>query len=202
MNITHRIAIISLTLSILGLGQPTKAFPVGKNSTPKEQTECSGGKSEQFQLGGQVVNRRTFTLSDLQSLPATEVNASFLTGQGQENRTYVGVPLWNLIQAVGGLKPNPDPTVKNNSLRQYIVIEATDCYQIVLAVGEIQPNFEGKNVIVAYATKDDPSSDPQLLGDDLGFARLVIPGDKAGGRNIFHIRRIYVLSAPDFRFKR
>lgn len=202
MNITRRIAIVSLTLSLLGLGQPTLANPIGKDSTSREQIDCSGGRSEQFELGGQVVNSRTFNLSDLQSFPATEVNANFRTMQGQDNRTYVGVPLWNLIQAVGGLKPNPDPTVRNNFLRQYIVIEATDCYQIVLAVGEIQPNFEGKNVIVAYATKDDSSDDPQLLGDDLGFARLIVPGDQAGGRNIFYIRRIKVLSAPDFRFKR
>ncbi|MUG93484.1 molybdopterin-dependent oxidoreductase [Scytonema sp. UIC 10036] len=202
MRLTRRIALVSLTLSVLGLGQPTFADSSNDNySTSGQQTECSGGPSDNFRLGGQVVNRKTFTLSDLQSLPSSEVTVSFLTGQGQETRTYVGVPLWQLIESVGGLKPNPDPSVKNNLLRQYVVLEATDCYQVVLAVGEIQPNFENKQVLVAYATNDDPSLGPQLLTNE-GFARLVVPGDARGGRYISNIRRIYVLSAPDFRFKR
>ena len=203
MRLTRRMTIVSLMLSILGLGQPTLADPlvrVKANSTSSEQAECSGGISQHVRLGGEVVKPTDFNLSKLQSLPPEEVTVSFGSAQGQETHTYVGVPLWKLIQSVGGLKPNPDPTVKNGSLRQYIVIEATDCYQIVLSEGEIDPNFEGKQVLVAYATKDDPSGDPQLLADQ-GIARIVVPGDLKGGRNIYNIRRIKVFSAPDLRFK-
>ncbi|OCQ97185.1 hypothetical protein BCD64_16665 [Nostoc sp. MBR 210] len=46
----------------------------------------------------------------------------------------------------------------------------------------------------------------QLLTDE-GFARLVVPGDRAGGRYISNVRNIVVLSAPpsplelkDFRY--
>ncbi len=187
MRLTRRLAIVSLTLSILGLGQPTFADSVSEDySTSGQQTECSGGPSDHFRLGGQVVNRRTFTLSDIQSLPSKEVTVSFLTGQGEETHTYVGVPLWQLIESAGRLKPNPDQSVKNNFLRQYIVLEATDCYQVTLAVGEIQPNFEAKDVLVAYATNDDSSLGPQLLTNE-GFVRLVVPGDSRGGRYITNI---------------
>jgi hypothetical protein len=199
MRLTHCIAIASLILTTLRLGQPSLADSLTENNFSREQ-ECIGGISEQIRLGGQVVNRKTFTLSDLQSLPASEITVSFLTGQGQENHTYIGVPLWQLIESAGGLKPNPDPSVKNSFLRQYLVIEATDCYQVVLAVGEIQPNFEGKQVLVAYATKNDTSDEPQLLAEE-GVARLVVPGDTRGGRYVSNIRRIYILSAPDFRSK-
>jgi DMSO/TMAO reductase YedYZ molybdopterin-dependent catalytic subunit len=34
------------------------------------------------------------------------------------------------------------------------------------------------------------------LGPDAGFARLIVPGDKFGGRDTFWIDRIEVLSGP------
>jgi DMSO/TMAO reductase YedYZ molybdopterin-dependent catalytic subunit len=190
MHFTRRIAIVSLTLSMLGLGQPTLA---DGESTSGRYTNCPGGTSEHFRLSGQVEESKTFTLSDLQSLPTSKVAVTFLSGQGQENHTYVGVPLWQLIQSAGGLKPNP--TVKNNFLRQYVVVEGTDCYEAVIAVGEIEPTFEGKQVLVAYA-EEDPSHNQTLLTDQ-GFARLVVPGDQKGGRYVSNIKRIWVLSVPD-----
>ena len=85
--------------------------------------------------------------------------------------------------------------MNNNSIRQYIALDATNCYQAVVGVGEVDPDYEGKQVLVAYATKDDSSGEPQLLGTQ-GFARLVVPGDKRGGRYIFNIRRISVFYSP------
>lgn len=48
MGKTCRITILSLTLSMLGLGQPTLAHPVWDNSISREGTECPGGISEQI----------------------------------------------------------------------------------------------------------------------------------------------------------
>lgn len=53
MRLTRRIALVSLTLSILGLGQPTFADSSNDNySTSGQQTECSGGPSDHFRLVG------------------------------------------------------------------------------------------------------------------------------------------------------
>lgn len=195
MYFNRRIALLFLTLSMLGLGQSTVAQPENPTkSNPSSESECPGGISEQFKLGGQVVNPKTFTLSQLQALPSSQVTVSFLTGKGAQTHTYVGVTLWTLIQAAGGLKPNPDPTVKNGFLRQYVTIDATDCYKVVLSEGEIDPKFEAKQVLVAYATNDVPLQGPQLLGDE-GIALLVVPGDFSGGRYVSNIRRIQVRSA-------
>jgi hypothetical protein len=197
MHLTRRIAIASLTLSLFGLGQPSLA---DKNSASEQYTQCPGGTSERFRLSGQVEESKTFTLSDLQSLPASKVNVTFTSGQGEENHTYIGVPLWQLIQSVGGLKSNTNVNnPKNYLLRQSIVAEGTDCYQAVVSVGEIEPTFEGKQVVVAYAEED--SSGNQTLLTDQGFARLVVPGDQKGGRYVSNIRRIVVLSAPDLSSK-
>ncbi|GAA6619153.1 hypothetical protein [Scytonema sp. NUACC26] len=200
ISLTLSIA-LSIMLSVIGIEQLTLANPPSKpNLISLAREGCDGGFSEEIRVGGQVVNPKTFTLADLQSLPPEEVQVNYITMQGPESHTYVGVPLWTLIQLAGGLKPNPDLTVNNNSIRQYIALDATNCYQVVVGVGEVDPDYEGKQVLVAYATKDDPSEAPQLLGDR-GFARLVVPGDKRGGRYIFNIRRISVFYSPFSRYQ-
>ncbi|WP_315787901.1 hypothetical protein [Fischerella sp. JS2] len=215
MHFTHRIAIVSLTLSILGLWQPTLADP-GSNipwesenqPAPWEENDCRGGASQIFRLGGEVSNPTIFNLQKLKNLQedlknlnpslVTEVTVSFQTGSGQRTETYYGVPLWELINnenATGPLKPgNSGPNTKNAFLRQYVLVEATDCYGATVAIGEIHPNFEAKQVLVAYAKKASDGSIQDLT--DEGFARLVVPGDQAGGRYVSNVRNILVVSAP------
>lgn len=209
MRFTRRIAIVSLTLSIVGFWQPTLADP--GNRAPWEENACPGGLSETLRFDGEVKNPITFDLQKLidlqedlkkQDPPAvvTEVTVSFQTGSGPRTETYYGVPLWELInneKAAGGLQPsNSGLNTKNAFLRQYVLAEATDCYGAVVAIGEIHPNFEGKQVLIAYAKKASDGSIQYLTDTDEGFARLVVPGDKAGGRYISNVRNILVLSAP------
>ncbi|BAY14945.1 hypothetical protein NIES21_07310 [Anabaenopsis circularis NIES-21] len=226
MYFMRHIASVSLILSILGFWQPTLAepgniLPWRKQETPAPwaKNKCAGGFLEKFRLSGEINHPRTFTLQKLTELrdavktqnpsTVTEITVSFQTGSGPRTETYYGVPLWDLInneKAGGGLEPrNPGQNTKNAFLRQYILVEATDCYGAVVAVGEIHPNFENKSVLVAFAKKANDGT-VQLLTDE-GFARLVVPGDRAGGRYISNIRNIVVLSAPpspleikDFRY--
>jgi hypothetical protein len=51
------------------------------------------------------------------------------------------------------------------------------------------PNRDGQ-VLVADGENGNP------LGSDTGFARLIVPGDKFGGRDAFWITSIKVLSGP------
>jgi DMSO/TMAO reductase YedYZ molybdopterin-dependent catalytic subunit len=83
---------------------------------------------------------------------------------------------------------NTDPS--RNGQFQYVEITGTDCYQVVLALGELNPSFGGEQVLVADGENGAP------LGSDTGFARLIVPGDKFGGRDAFWITTIQVLSGP------
>ncbi|MEH1900956.1 MAG: hypothetical protein V7L04_05960 [Nostoc sp.] len=216
MRFTRTIPIASLILSILVLWQPTLAdsrsgLPSAKEEkipSLSDKNKCPGGFSPSFRLGGEVNNPTTYSLQNLTSLrdtlkkqnPAlvTEITVSFQTGSGPQTETYYGVPLWELInnpKAGGGLKPgNSGLNPKNSLLRQYVLAEATDCYGAVVAIGEIQPNFEAKTVLIAYAKKGSNGKLVPLI--DEGFARLVVPGDKAGGRYVSNVRNILILSAP------
>ncbi|MER3494939.1 MAG: hypothetical protein C4323_23685 [Mastigocladus sp. ERB_26_2] len=216
MPFTYKIPVTSLILSIFILWQPTLAdsrrdAPWDREETPSisDINKCLGGFSESFRLGGEVNNPTTYNLEKLRNLQdtlknqnqelITEITVSFKAGSSTRTETYYGIPLWELInnsKAAGGLKPgNSGVNTKNSFLRQYVLVEATDCYGAVVAIGEIQPNFEGKTVLVAYAKKgSDDTVVP--LGIDEGFARLVVPGDKAGGRYVSNVRNILVFSAP------
>jgi hypothetical protein len=130
----------------------------------------------------------------------TSSNNNFPRHPAQENLTYfaagavvsesfTGVLLWDLLNnpPVGGIVTNPN--VKNDILHKVVIVTGTDCYQSVFGAGEIDPFFGGSQIIVAYATGG------QSLGDN-GFARIVVPGDKAGGRFVSNIAKIEVRDAP------
>ncbi|MFQ4147044.1 hypothetical protein [Chlorogloeopsis sp. ULAP02] len=215
MHFICRIAIVSFTLSILGLWQPTIAKPGNyapweseNKPSPWQENLCDSGTSQIFHLYGEVSNPTIFNLQKLKNLQedlksqnpsvVTEVTVSFQTGSGSRTETYYGVPLWELInneKSAGPLKAgNSGQNTKNAFLRQYVLVEATDCYGAIIAIGEIHPNFEAKNVLVAYDKKASDGA-VELLTDE-GFTRLVVPDDKAGGRYISNIRNILVISAP------
>jgi len=80
-------------------------------------------------------------------------------------------------------------------LRKYLVINATDCYQVIVAVAEILPSFGGQQAMVAFGAVDETGA-ILPLDDTEGAVRLVIPGDKAGGRYVSNVSNIVVRSAP------
>jgi hypothetical protein len=44
-----------------------------------------------------------------------------------------------------------DDTGKNASLKHMLLIPGRDGYAVALAIGELDPHYEGKSVILAYA---------------------------------------------------
>jgi hypothetical protein len=126
--------------------------------------------------------RQRLILDDavLKSLPAVTIEVTFETGQGKESGRYTGALLWALLQKAQLV----DEPGKNASLKQTILITGRDGYAVALALGEIDPHFEGKSVIVAYAGGDPPASS--------GHLRLVVPGDAHGGRSVRDVAAIEV----------
>ena len=78
-----------------------------------------------------------------------------------------------------------DSTIKNDILRKTIVVIGSDGYESVFTAGEIDPNFGGNQIMVAYL------ADGQLLGTQ-GPTRIVVPTDKEGGRFVSMIVQIDV----------
>ena len=80
--------------------------------------------------------------------------------------------------------PRVDADQKNdNILRWTARVHATDNYEVLVAWGEFHPGFEAKQVRPAYADNGQPLT-------DTGFARLVVPDDKKGGRYVSNVNQV------------
>ena len=154
---------------------------------PEPGPSGAGGVSESLSLEGQVADPTIVTPETLASLNQSQtVAASYTSGAGQVTDTYTGVSLWNLIQDAGLLT---DPSVKNDLLRFAVVATGSDGYRAVFSLGEIAPGSGNQPDLVAYA---DTAGQLGTGGSD-GAMRLVVPGDKAGGRYVSNLTSLQVI---------
>lgn len=93
---------------------------------------------------------------------------------------FSGPLLWDVLTASGvleGVKPS-------DQVRLAVRVTGADGYAAVLAVGEIAPAFGGRPVQIADHADGQPIPDHGL--------RLVVPGDRHGGRSVRDVVRIDV----------
>lgn len=121
-------------------------------------------------LSGRVEHPAIINLTDLQAMPPVTVEITRATPQGPRTARYTGVPLWALLSAAAPVhEAGP-----HSALRHTVMVQGRDGYIVALAIGELDPEFEGKQVLVVYAQDDAPLPD----------LRLVVPGDKRAGRSV------------------
>jgi hypothetical protein len=144
----------------------------------------AAGPSSQFDLNGDVVTPGFDTLSSLSALPATTETATYKAGGGAVRDAYTGTALWTLLGSAGGIKPIPG--VKNSSLLNYVVAVGSDGYEAVFSGGELNPMFGGSSSAPDLVAYSDTGGQLGPGGAD-GFARMVVPGDTAGGRYVSNL---------------
>ena len=119
---------------------------------------------------GRVAHPRTLGLPDLQALPPVTVDVSHVTGQGVQTGSFTGALLWTLLEAASP----EDASGPRSHLQHTLLARGRDGYAVALAIGEVDPQFEGKQVLVAYAQDGKP----------LPGLRLVVPLDARAGRGV------------------
>jgi hypothetical protein len=124
-----------------------------------------------------VEQTHTIDMVMVEQLPAIEQKVSFLTGHGPEQATYTGALLWSVLDRAGLLGGD-----RRARLRRTILVTGRDGYAAALALAEIDPEFEGKQVLLAYRRDGQPMDGHTL--------RLVVPADRHGGRSVRDIARI------------
>ena len=146
-----------------------------------------GGASGGLTLSGLVARPGTYDAAALAALPATTERVTYTAAGQPVSAGFTGVSLWTLLTAAGLVT---DPAIKNDELRFYVLATGSDGYEAAFSLGELDPRFGGGGAadLVAYA------QDGQPLGTD-GFARLVVPGDLAGGRYVSNLVSLQVIDA-------
>jgi hypothetical protein len=172
----RRIAWIATTV-VLVTGVVAATGVAGANGTDVHQARA--GSPGSFAVVGNVKHRLVLNSAVLALLPQHEETLTFLAGSTPETHTFKGPLLSDVLNLAG---PKFDPAVKNDKLRHYVTATGSDGYQALVAYGELDPDFGGKEILLAH------TQDGQSLAD-LG-PRLVVPGDKRGGRYVSNVVRV------------
>jgi DMSO/TMAO reductase YedYZ molybdopterin-dependent catalytic subunit len=141
-----------------------------------------------FRVTGLVNHHLRLTVADLAKMPQITEQVTFQSRNGTETHTETGVLMVDLLaQAL----PRFNPAVKNDQLRDFVAVDGSDKYEAIVAYGEIDPGFEGKAVILATA-EDGVSLASQ-------GPRLVVPGDRKGGRYVTNVVLVRLGSADQVK---
>jgi DMSO/TMAO reductase YedYZ molybdopterin-dependent catalytic subunit len=116
-------------------------------------------------------------MADLAALPAAGITLA-IQGHDTASGNWKGVPLMALLEKAGTMEEKGHGAY----LQHVIIARGTDGYGAAIAIGEIEPKFEGKQVIVAY----------QKDGVPLPSLRLIIPGDTHAGRDVRDLAELTV----------
>ena len=139
------------------------------------QPGSGGGVTSSLAVQGAVNTSLGFTLPSLQALTPYTQTVTYTAGGTPVTDTYTGALLWDVLNRAG---VQTDPSIKNDILGKLVTATGSDGYQASFALGELSPSFGNAPILVAYA-----DTAGQIAGE-AGFARLVVPGDVAGGRYI------------------
>ena len=139
-------------------------------------------------ISGQIADPGIYNLPT--TTPATTESVTYTAAGVPVSDTYTGTTLWNLLADAGGVTTT---TAKNDILSKYVIATGSDGYQAVFSLGEIDPMFGNQPVLVAYA---DTAGQLGPKGSD-GLARMVVPGDIAGGRYVSDLVSLQVATFPE-----
>jgi hypothetical protein len=117
----------------------------------------------------------------LAALPRVQVPIAVKTEHGPTKSAFAGPLLWSVLAAGHAL----DPKKFKAAVHEALVVTGADGYTAVLALGELAPALENKQVVLAT----------QLDGKPLppGHWRLAIPGEGRAGRDVYDVVRLAVV---------
>jgi len=120
---------------------------------------------------GAVSTPLTLTAADLDSMP----RATVTTNNNGIATTYEGVWLSEILKKAG---VPLGAALRGPALAGYVLASASDGYQVVFSLGEIDPDMSEGQFLVA-----SKANGKSLFGETGAF-RMVVPKDKKGARSI------------------
>ncbi len=164
-----------LTLSSFVVLFLATAVVPGRGQVPAPSTAPSA-----LAVNGDVATALSLTPSDLNSLPRTRVEVK----DDDRTVTYEGVLVGEILKRAGVPLGSE---LRGDAIATYVVASATDGYQVVFSIGELDPVFTSNDIIVADTIDGKP-----LFGYQ-GPLRIVAPRDTLGARSIRMLTRLEVV---------
>jgi DMSO/TMAO reductase YedYZ molybdopterin-dependent catalytic subunit len=133
-----------------------------------------------IQIAGAVKQPLTLTADDLAKMPRASVKT---ISNGMET-VYEGVWVHEVLKRAGAPQ---GAALRGKALAGYVLAEATDGYQVVFSLGELDPAFIDNEILLADTANGKP-----LFGAQ-GRFRLVVPKDKPGARSVRMLTKLEVV---------
>ena len=140
-------------------------------------------QAQTLTISGEVTKPLTLQLADLKAMPHSEVTGK--DKDGKEHK-YSGVPLSDLLRQAGVTLGNE---LKGKNLSKSVVVKATDGYEVLFALPELDPDFATRTILLADSVDGAP------LAQGVGPYRVIVPGEKKPARWIREVVSIDVRSA-------
>ncbi|HUA20548.1 MAG TPA: molybdopterin-dependent oxidoreductase [Bryobacteraceae bacterium] len=135
----------------------------------------------QITVSGDIPQVLTLTAGDLAKMPRSML--AYKNERGEELQ-YAGVLLYDVLKRAGAPL---DKQLSGKGMASYVLAEASDGYQVVFSLAEIDPAFTDNRVLLADTLDGKPLPERQ------GPFRLVVPQDKKGARSIRMLTRLNVV---------
>ena len=123
-----------------------------------------------LRINGKIDEPLVVRLADLQALPRKRVT---VTDDRGARVTYEGVPVVELLQRAG---VPLGKRLRGAQMKFYVIVDASDGYQVVFALPEFDPAFTDRVILLADRRDGHPLSAPE------GPFRIVVPGEKRHAR--------------------
>jgi DMSO/TMAO reductase YedYZ molybdopterin-dependent catalytic subunit len=133
-----------------------------------------------LQVTGAVKQELTLTADDLAKMPRASVRTM---NNGMET-VYDGVWLHEVLKRAGVPQGGE---LRGKALAGYVLAQASDGYQVVFSLGEVDPAFIDNEILLADTANGKP-----LFGAQ-GRFRLVVPKDKPGARSVRMLTKLEVV---------
>ncbi|HEY0246051.1 MAG TPA: molybdopterin-dependent oxidoreductase [Mucilaginibacter sp.] len=137
-------------------------------------------KAQDVKITGEVTTPLDLKLADFQQYKQTDVIRKDRDGK---DHTYSGVVLAELLQKAGATMGKD---LKGENLTKYISVEASDGYQVVFALAELDKDFTDRTIILASIMDGKPLP----AGD--GPFRIIVQDEKKPARCIKQVTGIKV----------
>ncbi|HEY9002402.1 MAG TPA: molybdopterin-dependent oxidoreductase [Mucilaginibacter sp.] len=134
-------------------------------------------------ISGEVATPLTINDDDLHKYTQTTVSRKDHDGK---DHTYTGVILAEILKKAGATL---GPDLKGKNLAKYILVTASDNYQVVFALAELDKAFTDRTIILADQVDDKP------LPSGEGPFRIIVQDEKKPARCIREVTEIKVVAA-------
>jgi len=150
-----------------------------------QEANLSSSTSDfRLNVKGEVERQLKLSLADLSKLPRHSVQAK--NHDGQESR-YEGVALGEILQQTG-VKFGKE--LRGKGVAAYLLVEASDGYQAVFALPELDSAFTDRTILLADHCDNKP------LPASAGPLQVIVPHEKRHARWVRQVIALTIHRAP------